>query len=332
MQMPTPVVAYDDLYSNIIRRKWVGSGLIDHFPITRITVAQKSNEDYPQNSIMIQLNSEINYRFVLYREIAIHICDGPVVITLMTSTSPTMKYGQEMFDRFVTEDNDLFEKILKSVRLKGENGKLLGIKVDYDALKKKIQEIYFAPDRPSATFEVPYELVEAAPLPPIKETVQAQEPAVQSVPIVNPDAKDYDHQQGVTFVKHGKLYYKVYAEERKRDKQIQITVDPLNDKTTLSIEDWQGGIDANGVKWFTVYLDAEYHREPNVTEHYNDSASIKIAEVEEFSQKGTLGGTIPIPNGKITMLYNGAVTFDENFKMKYFKTTKEPQVKDEGKD
>lgn len=170
IQLPTPVVAYDDPYSNIIRRKWVGSGFIDYFPITRITVAPGIKEDYPKNSIIIRLNNEITNRFVLYRKIAIHVGDSkPIVIILMTATSQTMEYGQETINRFVSEDNDLFERIVKSVRIKGGNGKRLEIKVDYDALKKRIQEVYFAPKLPTVTFEIPYELVEAEPVAPVAE-------------------------------------------------------------------------------------------------------------------------------------------------------------------
>jgi len=179
IQLPTPVVAYDDPYSNIIRRKWVGSGFIDYFPITRITVAPGIKEDYPKNSIIIQLNNDIDKSFILYREFVIHVYDNkPIIMTLLTATSQTMKYGQETINRFVTEDNDLFEKILRSVRIRGQDGKLLEIKVNYDALKKRIQEIYFAPKIPTVTFEIPYELIEAQAAASVEIPAQAV-PAVQ---------------------------------------------------------------------------------------------------------------------------------------------------------
>ncbi len=36
-----------------------------------------------------------------------------------------------------------------------------------------------------------------------------------------PDTRDYNRQQGLTTVTHGKVCYKVYAEKRKLDNQIQ---------------------------------------------------------------------------------------------------------------
>ena len=133
------------------------------------------------------------------------------------------------------------------------------------------------------------------------------------------ESMDYDHQQGLTSVKHGKASYKVYAEQRKQDKQLKVTIEPVSDNTSLCVTDCQYGKDKDGVEWFVVYLDVKYKREPGVTEHYIDNASVKVAAVDEFSQKGTPGGTIPSPNGKITIVYNGAVTFDDNFQFKYFK-------------
>lgn len=175
IQLPTPVVAYDDPYSNIIRRKWVGSGFVDYFSITRITVAPGIKEDYPKNSIIIQLNNDIDESFILYREFVIHVYNNnkPIIMTLLTATSPTMRYGQKTIDRFVTEDNDLFEKTLRSVRINGQDGKLLKIKVDYDALKTRIQKIYFAPKLPTVTFEIPYELVEAEHVAPVAKQIKA---------------------------------------------------------------------------------------------------------------------------------------------------------------
>jgi len=133
-----------------------------------------------------------------------------------------------------------------------------------------------------------------------------------------PDTRDYVRRQGVTTVTHGNVCYKVYVEKRKPDNQTQVTIEPVSENTSLCIQDCRSGIDSDGVEWFVVYSEVKYKREPGATEQYIDDVSVEVAAVEKFSQKGTPGGTIPAVKGNITMVYKGAVSFDDNFKLKYF--------------
>ncbi len=134
-----------------------------------------------------------------------------------------------------------------------------------------------------------------------------------------PDNKDYDRQQGLTTVTHGDVCYKVYAEKRKLDNQTQVAIELVSDNTSICIQDCRSGIDTDGVEWFVVYFEAKHKRDPSVTDHFIDNVSVKVAAVNKFSQKGTLGGIIPAVKGNITLVYKGAVSFDDNFKLKYFK-------------
>ena len=134
-----------------------------------------------------------------------------------------------------------------------------------------------------------------------------------------PDNKDYDRQQGLTTVTHGDVRYKFYAEKRKLDNQTQVAIELLSDNTSICVQDCRSGIDPDGVEWFVVYFEAKHKRDQNVTDHFIDNVSVKVAAVDKFSQKGTLGGTIPAVKGNIALVYKGAVSFEDNFKLKYFK-------------
>ena len=170
MQLPTAILGDPySLYSKNLRWKWVGTGFVDYYPISDIRITKEKMDDEIKNILTIRLNSGPGDGFIISREMTVTINGDPVLLAVMTGIYQKSPYGKEMLNRFVAEDNDLFEKILRSVRIKSRNGKLLVIKVDYDAVKKKNQEIYFAPNRPSATIEIPYELVDAGPVVPIAQ-------------------------------------------------------------------------------------------------------------------------------------------------------------------
>ena len=133
------------------------------------------------------------------------------------------------------------------------------------------------------------------------------------------DNGDYDRQQGLTTVTHGNVCYKVYAEKKKLDNQTQVAIELVSDNTSICVQDCRSGIDPDGVEWFVVYFEAKHKRDPGVTDHFIDNVSVKVAAVDKFSQKGTLGGIIPAVKGNIALVYKGDVSFDDNFKLKYFK-------------
>ena len=170
IQLPTSVLGDPySLYSKKLRWEWVENGFIDYLTISKIKVTKEKVDDGIKNILTIRLNSGPGDGFIISREVIMITNGNPVMLTIMTGMYQESPYRKEILDRFVSEDNDLFEKILKSVRIKGQDGKLLKIKVDYDALKKRIEKIYFAPERPSVTIEIPYELIEAEPVAPVAE-------------------------------------------------------------------------------------------------------------------------------------------------------------------
>ena len=173
MQLPTPVFKGGGLYSNILRREWIGAGFIDYHFISKLNVVLGVIADNPQNMISIQLNSSSDNisapgdGFAFFREFVVIVKGFPIVTNLLTSMYEKAPFSKTTIDRFLAEDNALFIKILESVRVKGDNGKLYKIKVDYAKLAEKMKEIAFKPNRPSDLFEIPYELVEAEPVAPV---------------------------------------------------------------------------------------------------------------------------------------------------------------------
>lgn len=185
MQLPTPVFSErGDLYSNLLRREWAGAGFIDYFSISTLSVVSKLNDDSPKNIISIQLNSRSDNisapgdGFSFFRELVVIMKGKTISTTLLTSMYEKSHFSKTDIDRFMTEDNALFLKVLESVRMKGDNGKLYKIKVDYTKLAAKMKEIAFKPNKPSDLFEIPYELIEAEAAAPVEIPAQAV-PAVQ---------------------------------------------------------------------------------------------------------------------------------------------------------
>lgn len=155
-----PVPTLEDpyyLYSNYLRWEWIGSGFADYFSISRISIQNERNPS-DHHIIRITLNCDNDGGFCLYRNLILIDVDTPIILTFITAISSTMKYDQKTINRFVAEDNDLFVKILKSVRIKSKDGKLFQIKADLNALNEKIQKIYSAPNRPWTSFNIPYTL------------------------------------------------------------------------------------------------------------------------------------------------------------------------------
>ena len=184
IQLPVPVFKGGWLYSNILRREWIGAGFIDYYSISELNVVLGVIADNPQNMISIQLNSCSDNisapgdGFIFYRGFVVMVKGFPIVTNLLTSMYEKAPFSKATIDRFLAEDNALFLKVLESVRVKGDNGKLYKIKVDYAKLAEKMQEIVFKPNRPSDLFEIPYELVEAEPVAPVAIPAQTV-PAVQ---------------------------------------------------------------------------------------------------------------------------------------------------------
>lgn len=184
MQLPTPIFSEGGLYSNILRREWSGSGFIDYFSISKLKIVSGLIADYPKNMISIKLNSRSDNisapgdGFAFIRKFVLIIKGTPIVTTLLTSMYEKAPFSKATIDRFLAEDNALFLKVLESVRVKGDNGKLYKIKVDYAKLAEKMQEIAFKPNKPSDLFEMPYELVEAEPVAPVAIPAQTV-PTVQ---------------------------------------------------------------------------------------------------------------------------------------------------------
>ena len=129
--------------------------------------------------------------------------------------------------------------------------------------------------------------------------------------------------------------YCFFRISRRKCGSVQVTIEPVSENTSLCIQDCRSGIDSDDVEWFVVYFDVKYKREPGAAEQYIDDVSVKVAAVEKFSQKGTLGGTIPAVKGNIAMVYKGAVSFDDNFKLKYFnedvKNSEQPKIQPQPK-
>jgi len=170
MQLPTPVFSErGDLYSNILRREWIGAGFIDYYFISKLKVVSDLIANNPKNIISIQLNSDPDGRLALFREFVVIIKNTPIVTTLLTSVYEKAPFSKTTIDRFLAEDNALFLKVLESVRVNGDAGKLYKIKVDYAKLAAKMQEIAFKPNKPSDLFEIHYELIEAEAAAPVAE-------------------------------------------------------------------------------------------------------------------------------------------------------------------
>lgn len=164
MQLPTPTLSESGaLYSNYLRREWVGAGFIDYFPISEIRIRTEAitEEWYSHNKIIIHLNSGTT-GFTFFRIMVVMVKGIPVVTTVLTSIPVTSSFNSATIDRFLMEDNAMFIKLLESVRVK-EKGNFYKIKVDYAMLAEKMKEIAFKPGKPSESFKMPYELIEAEP-------------------------------------------------------------------------------------------------------------------------------------------------------------------------
>jgi len=171
MTLPTPVLGEPySFYSNYLRWEWIGAGFANYFHISNICIEEKAWWDenrFPQ-IISIELRIHNQNRFTLYREM--YFGNGNKIVfifTTATSSDMNMKYAQKTIDNFVSEDNELFEKIVRTIRIKKSDGKYLKLKVDYDMLRAKMHEIYFTSDRqPRKIFDIPYELVEDTTVQP----------------------------------------------------------------------------------------------------------------------------------------------------------------------
>jgi len=164
MLLPIPILSgRGSLYSNLLRREWVGGGFIDYFPISSMKVIKNKNIDV-KNMIYIRYNTAVDNGYILSREFVVIINNMPIMLNVVTCPS----YGKEHIDRYITEDDALFIKVLESVRVKGDDGKIYKIKVDYDKLAEKMKEIAFKPNKPSNLFETPYELIETEPMQDVK--------------------------------------------------------------------------------------------------------------------------------------------------------------------
>lgn len=324
LELPVPLVGESPyrLYSAYLRWEQIDSDFAGKYsPITTLEV-DAEKEISSEDIFIIRFSRGRDSDFRLSRRFIGPGQNLTLDVTLETMIFPTTAYSKEIVDRFVTEDNELFEKILKTVRIKDRNGKVFSINFDYNNLNEKIQKIYSAPGEASVDFEMPYELVETndpatfAPagfqLIPISLSTDAIESSLHK-------QENYKHESGLTTVTQGVASYKVYAERRKNGNNLWILIEPVSEKTSLSVNDLLCGYDQNGTLWATISLDVKYERQPSVTEHYIDTVTVKIADVNEFTRKGKLAGTIPTPDFNITMLYNGSVKFDKKFEYIYFK-------------
>ena len=156
--LPLPSIAVDpsDLYSNMLRGRWVGNGLIGYAGLSDIRITNGENENR-RNKITIYLRTAA-CGFLFYREIVIVASDGPIVLTVCTTADIDDAKNNE---RFIAEDSDLFIKTLQSIRIKGKTGKMLRIKVDIDSLRIMINKMAVKASKPlDADDEMGYELVE----------------------------------------------------------------------------------------------------------------------------------------------------------------------------
>jgi len=167
IKLPTPVLGSSYyLYSNYLRWEWIGSGFANYYTMSDIIVKQEKKLRNHQNTLAIRLNKDPQDAFIMSRCIELVSKNCVIEMLIITSIYPRSHYLKETLNSFVLEDNELFEKILKTIRIKRDDGKYLMLKVNYEMLRAKMHEIYFTPNQPHDLFEIPYELVEETTFQP----------------------------------------------------------------------------------------------------------------------------------------------------------------------
>jgi hypothetical protein len=123
------------------------------------------------------------------------------------------------------------------------------------------------------------------------------------------NAHNYDHQDGLTIVKHNDASYRIYAQKRKTDSTTQILIEPISNNTSLLIKGLQGGQDKKGKDWINVSLNVDFRIHEKLNDITIDDASVMVKEVDEFS----LHGMSLFEYEKLIIACNGNVKLEEKF-------------------
>ncbi|HCE42371.1 MAG TPA: hypothetical protein DET40_02340 [Lentisphaeria bacterium] len=150
----------DELYSNAIRTKRVGTAFVNDFdyPLTDIMVFRGTQFGQKERNAFKLNYSKNESHSSLFRNLLILINNKPICLSLNSSTR---NYGftQEENAKITSEDNELFLRLIDTIRIKGDNNKWFKVAVNEKEYYENIKLVSFE-NAKSKEIDFPVELLE----------------------------------------------------------------------------------------------------------------------------------------------------------------------------